>query len=255
MLNTVYTDKEKEQFSELINRLWELRADLIKRGFNPPWSATRGWEYSVVINATMPKEGDKVLDIGSMNSVVPFYLKQYGAKCYAVDVVMPNENDLAYYKECGIPYKEASIMELPFEDNFFDFITSVCVLEHISPWKNNDEIVSETVRGLIEAGRVLKSGGIMAHSCDFYHPELNTFRTYTKELLERIIYRLSRNGLTLEGGDADYRLLPSPAEYYLNNSCVYENEKDREEKHYRILREGGKPGNLFTCASLILRKE
>jgi SAM-dependent methyltransferase len=258
--NTIFTEAEMAQFKNMIDELVEIRNELIRNGFNPPWSATRGWEYAKVIaGAECAKINKKdsiksILDIGSMSSVIPFYFNKHGWNAEACDVVPPNEQDLDYYKKCHIPYKEASIMALPYDDESFNAITSVCVLEHIYPWKNDFEIVEHTIEGLREAGRVLKRGGIMAHSCDYYVPEFNSFRTYHKDLLLKIIDGV-KDILKPFGKEPFNYDIPDPRQYYINNCTQYLNPVEREEKHLKVLREGNKPENLFTCALITLVKK
>jgi len=252
--NTVFRECDVMQFGGLIDEVRGLRDELVREGMNPPWSATRGWEYAKLIRECQfrpPLIGKKVLDIGSATSVMPFYLARNGCEAYATDIILPDKKDLEWYKRQGIRYKKASIFNLPADDGFFDFVFSVCVLEHIAEFKNDDDIVRETVRALKEVARVLKPGGITGHTCDFYVKDFNTYRTYHKELLYGIISELRRILIPIDVPDYD---IADPFEYYISNSTVYADPVMREEKHLKYLRKNETPGNLFTCASIILQK-
>jgi len=252
-LNGLFYEKEAEEMSSLIDGIKSLRKELIStHKFNPPWSATRGWEYGKIIHALGGLERkDKVLDVGSANSIIPFFFRRYGCETYACDIKMPKHKELKYYEQCGIDYQKASIVDLPYDDRTFDAVSSICVLEHIYPWKDDTEILRETVFAFQEIARVLRQGGITAHSCDFYIPGFNSFRTYHEELMKKLFGALRH---IFEPVDEPDYYIEDPFAYYINNNTQYGKLEERERKHLRFLREGKKPDNLFTCASIALRK-
>ncbi|KKN46994.1 hypothetical protein LCGC14_0667340 [marine sediment metagenome] len=252
-LNGLFYEAEANEMSGVIQSVIDLRKELISiYKFNPPWSVTRGWEYGKVIYALGKIEKkNKVLDIGSANSIVPFFFRRHSCEAYACDVKKPKRKELQYYKDLGIDYQKAGIVDLPYDDNFFDGICSVCTLEHIYPWKDDTEILRETIFAFQEIARVLKPGGITVHSCDFYIPGFNSFRTYHEELLKKLFKALSH---IFEPVDEPNYHIDDPFTYFINNNTQYGKPEERERKHLRFLREGKKPDNLFTCASIALRK-
>ncbi len=251
-LNGLFYEAEAEELRHVIDEVKGLRKELIDiYKFNPPWSMTRGWEYGKVIKAIPLTLGDKILDIGSSNSIIPFWYQRQDAKAYACDIKKPKRKELQYYKRLGIDYKKASMVDLPYEDNFFGGVCSVCTLEHIYPWKNDTEILRETIFAFQEIARVLMPGGVTIHSCDFYIPGFNSFRTYHEELLKKLFRALSHIFEPVD--EPDYHI-DDPFAYYINNNTQYGKPEERERKHLRFLREGKKPDNLFTCASIALRK-
>ncbi len=253
-LNGLFYEAEAEELRRNIDSVKSLRKELISiEGFNPPWSVTRGWEYGKVITALCGGIPNwKILDIGSANSIIPFWFQSAEAfTAYACDIKLPKKKELKYYEKQGIDYKKASMVDLPYEDNFFGGVCSVCTLEHIYPWKDDTEILRETIFAFQEIARVLMPGGITVHSCDFYIPGFNSFRTYHEELLKKLFKALSH--IFEPVGEPDYHI-DDPFAYYINNNTQYGKPEERERKHLRFLREGKKPDNLFTCASIALRK-
>jgi len=251
--NSVFYESDLIELKEPVEEITTLRNKLvIDQGMNMPWSVTRPWEYAKLIKASQPLiHHGSVLDIGSANSVLPFYFNDRDCMVQACDIEMPSAKELDYYKRCAIGYKRADILNLPYKKETFDYVFSVCVLEHIYPFKDDDDIVRETIRAFRKIARVLKPNGLTAHSCDFYVKDFNTFRTYHRELLSRIILGLV--GTFVPVDEPDYSIA-DPVKYYIENNTIYGKPEEREEKHLKYLREGKAPENLFTCASLVLRK-
>lgn len=251
--NGLFNEADAKELS--LDSVKALRKELIGiHKFNPPWSVTRGWEYGVVIAAlTGGIPNHRILDIGSGNSIIPFWFQSTDAfTAYACDVKMPTRKELQYYKSLGIDYKKAGMADLPYGDNFFGGVCSICTLEHIYPWKDDAEILRETVLAFQEIARVLMPGGVTIHTCDFYIPGFNSFRTYHEELLKKLFKALSHIFEPLDNY-INYHI-EDPFAYYINNNTQYGKPEEREQKHLRILREGMIPANLFTCASIALRK-
>lgn len=251
--NSVFYESDLVELKEQVEDITSLRDKLVRdTGMNMPWSMTRAWEYAKLIKASHPVvHHGTVLDIGSANSVLPFYFNDRDCIVHACDIEMPTAGELDYYRRRAIFYKRASIFDLPYDRKVFDYVFSVCVLEHIYPFKDDDDIVRETVRAMKKTAKILKPGGLTAHTCDFYVRDFNTFRTYHRELLTRILCGLV--GILEPVDEPDYNI-PDPVKYYTENSTIYGKPEDREEKHLKFLREGRSPENLFTCASLVLRK-
>ena len=127
----------------------------------------RRLEYSFVIEkmkeAIFP--GATVLDAGCGVSCMPFLWAEFGGKVTAVDFneksisLMNRMNAAEYFGEGKeISTNVCDIMQLPYQDNSFDIVTTVSVLEHL-PYPNYMLAISELYR-------VLKVGGILICTCD-----------------------------------------------------------------------------------------
>jgi len=62
-------------------------------------------------------------------------------------------------------FKKGSILELPFEDNFIETLSSLCVVEHIGLGRYGDPVDSfGSEKAIKELKRVLKVGGVILFS-------------------------------------------------------------------------------------------
>ncbi len=115
----------------------------------------------------------KILDMGcGGSSVLRFCYKNGFVNTYGIDIVI-NFSDrwrqLMYWKNNGfkLPYylQAQNITETNFENNFFDVMICLSVIEH---HVNLTEFVSE-------ASRILKTGGLLYVSTDYHDAKLKTF--------------------------------------------------------------------------------
>ena len=129
------------------------------------------WENAWVICHSQVQPKETVLDLGGASTLLSFYLASMKCRVRIID------ND---WGNCGIIYNTHYVARkmnwdiqaytrdlsqtLPFKDNFFDRVFSICVLEHLS---------CQVRRSMMrEVGRVLKDGGISALTFD-YGPDRN----------------------------------------------------------------------------------
>lgn len=84
-------------------------------------------------------------------------------------------------------FKEGSILELPFEDNAIDCISSLCVIEHIGLGRYGDPIDAfGSEKAIKELKRVLKEGGILLFSVpvdDVNKIYFNAHRAFTRDYI------------------------------------------------------------------------
>ena len=112
-----------------------------------------GWRGNAVI--PIPNYG-KALDLGCGNGKTVSTLVDSGYDVTGVDFSsVAIEQCKARFPDST--FVESSVCDLPFEDNTFDYITAVHVLEHL-----NDEELERTVS---EIGRVLKESGFVFIRC------------------------------------------------------------------------------------------
>lgn len=118
----------------------------------------------------------KVLDIGC--GVVPLcnHMSLKGHEVIALDPIKSDidfliENDMNQFHNSDVKYVHGYGEKLPFEDNSFDVVYSVSVIEHIAT--GNDLIV------LSEMLRVLKIGGRLILTTDVMPNDRMSYRKYT----------------------------------------------------------------------------
>jgi SAM-dependent methyltransferase len=163
------------------------------------WSRTR--EYPACINHI--KEGKIILDAGcGIEHSFKFYIADKAKEIYACDIedLSFDNIKLAIIKRFGeeqsklftqemynkVKFNQCDFTSLPYENNKFDYITCISVIEHI----DNDTIL----KSLSEFKRVLKSNGEILLTFD-----------YPVKKPEEIVELAIQSGLTIKG-DFNYTL-------------------------------------------------
>lgn len=134
------------------------------------------WDYPWVVESLLGKFGDlkgkKILDAGAGKGVLQFYLSKLGAEVYSLDI-----NPYKEFVEKinpGIKFTQGNFVDsfenFPYEENFFDAIISVSVLEHLLPYN-----VKQASKNF---GRALKKDGSLLITTNFF-----THRMYTDNFL------------------------------------------------------------------------
>lgn len=170
-----YLEKMKE------SKLSELGYQTFNNYINICDWVIRRQEYNFTIDvleeyASSKSDKLKVLDIGC--GVVPLcnYFSNQGHEVVAIDPIQSdiefiNKNNLNSLYGTDINYLHQYGEVLPFDDNTFDVVYSVSVLEHIPT--GNDKVV------LNEAMRVLKKGGLLVLTTDVIPNNMKKIRDYT----------------------------------------------------------------------------
>lgn len=129
----------------------------------------------------------KVLDIGC--GVVPLcnYVSLKGHDVIALDPIKSDidfliKNDMNQFYNSNVQYIHGYGEKLPFEDNSFDVVYSVSVMEHIA--SGNDLIV------LSEMLRVLKVGGKLIITTDVMPNDGISYRKYTYPFTSETLSRV-----------------------------------------------------------------
>ncbi|MFA5143516.1 MAG: class I SAM-dependent methyltransferase [Candidatus Omnitrophota bacterium] len=127
---------------------------------------TKNWENCWMIAHSGVREGKRVLDLGGASTVFAFYLASIGCDVDVVDNdwgncgTVFNTNYVAYKMGWHLKAHDIDLARrLPFPDNCFDHIFSVCVIEHLP----------SAVRAFMmsEVGRLLKPGGVAGLTTDY----------------------------------------------------------------------------------------
>ncbi|MDD5129562.1 MAG: class I SAM-dependent methyltransferase [Candidatus Omnitrophica bacterium] len=142
-------------------------------------------EIPFAINALsgIPKTS-KVLDLGCMESVLPLFLAGLGFQVTGFDFRQYP------YRVPNFNFVQGSILELPFEGEFFDAVTCVSTIEHIGIGFYSDpkDNLSSDVKGILEAKRVLKLGGLLILTVPFGRAFINAQqRIYDKQGLDKLL--------------------------------------------------------------------
>jgi len=146
---------------KLIKQAWATKSDIesipfqsiIERYNITNWS--RVWEYPFVILNSDIKESLKILDIGCRSSHHLLYLGEKHCIRYGIDI---EEAELDYVDH----FQKGNVLDIPFEDNTFDRIYCVSVLEHIEDIPPIEVIK----RSLKEMERVARPGALIVVTVD-----------------------------------------------------------------------------------------
>jgi 2-polyprenyl-3-methyl-5-hydroxy-6-metoxy-1,4-benzoquinol methylase len=181
------------------------------------WDAYRKWEYSMALTFTDPKSGQFVLDVGSANSVLAWYLASKGVSVLGVDLLpectqKANENNEKYFKYPNIKF---ACMDVKDVEGEFDYIYSICVFEHFMEifrqnkigkyqnfWQNKptEEEWGYEKSILEKQTQILKPGGILVTSFDMNNNNHCAYLRNRQDIINRII---KPSKLELIGGDLD----------------------------------------------------
>lgn len=131
----------------------------------------RLWEYVSLIelvglcnhtNSLVKNKSLNILDCGGCSSAIDFFLAEKGFQVCSIDLdefLIFNGNYIAKAKQLPLKNMKADMTQLPFENNSFDIVFSISVLEHID----------KKLRGLAiqEMERVVKPGGFIFNTFDY----------------------------------------------------------------------------------------
>lgn len=141
-------------------------ASFVDRLYSEEKERKNSWENAWVFIHSEVKPEHKVLDIGGASTAFNFYLASVGCSVRIIDNdwnncgIVYNANHVARQMNWDLKaYNKDAEKRLPFDDNSFDRVFSICVIEHLT---------SEGRRQLFkEIGRVLKPGGIVGLTTDY----------------------------------------------------------------------------------------
>lgn len=134
-------------------------------------------EFPLVYNLLQLEPGMKVLDAGSRTSVFPLFITQHNdVEMHATD--LDPEIDGLSQLAAKLPnpkgklvVKQADLRKLPYDDNTFDRITVISVIEHV-PDPGDTE-------GARDLARVLKPGGKLIITVPFGMTDRDFFMNQT----------------------------------------------------------------------------
>ncbi|HDG98742.1 MAG TPA: class I SAM-dependent methyltransferase [Desulfobacterales bacterium] len=215
----------------------------------------RQLEYSFILRNCLPllKKGLRTLDVGCGVTPLPIFFAQQGCEAYGIDSdcaiiqLLQSNVEKIYHTKVHYSCQNATCMN--FEDENFDLITCVSVLEHLESGKDT-EAVQEMLR-------VLKPGGRLLLTVDFRPAFLQNrpkrlirkvVRGFQLVLSLRIAELYSRLRSPIIGcytiADINYRLIQPFRKYYIRKEL-----QDSEEISLPMIRQFWNnhwyPGCLF----------
>lgn len=157
-----------------------LTSELILRS-NQLWMP-RCWEYPWAILNSHLEPDTKILDIGSGWSLFPLYLAQKGwdVDCMdtdkrIVDIFAPLLSRILQVK---VNYSVGDVLQIPSNDNSYDCVFCISVLEHLEEEVENNIIINKHRNSLDRVAikeliRVIKPQGRVIITLDYGNKETN----------------------------------------------------------------------------------
>ena len=110
------------------------------------------------------KGGRRVLEVGFGSGVTFLNLSRMYDEIHGLDLSASVEDVSGLFEKKGIRthLQNGSVMSMPYEDNFFNTVLLISILEHLKP--------SELVRAFEEIRRVLKPGGQVVYGVPIERP-------------------------------------------------------------------------------------
>lgn len=139
-----------------------------------PVNYWRMLEYRLVHDELRPDSADRMLDIGSPKLYSLFLAQEYGLEIFATDIEEYFIADYGYFRsmkripESRFHLSQADGRKLTFDQNAFNKVFSISVLEHIP-----DDGDSACMR---EIARVLRPGGLFVATVPFAVTGRNEYR-------------------------------------------------------------------------------
>jgi len=177
--------KRKEKFTSDIllrsNRLWPIKY----------------WEYPWTITNSRLTRQMKILDIGSGWSLFPMYLARHGHQVDAIDIDEDQMTKispfLAKIQGAEINYRAQNVLDMDYEDETFDRVFCISVLEHIEEEEVDGKLVNYhsrnlDIKAMSEMLRVLKPSGLLLMTVDWSENPSRRRVYKLRDIHERLLY-------------------------------------------------------------------
>ena len=187
-----YLVRHKKILVSYFNYIYTTDIVLLSSGLYPIRRAEYPWAIS---NADLNRPM-KILDVGSGISLFPVYLASKGHEVFSID----NDNILmerlgpkiAPWTGVSVNYRLGDVTKLEFNENTFDRIFCISVLEHLEEEKINSKYVNYRkqnldVKAISEMLRILKPNGKLILTFD-WSENIDESRSYKLEdIYERVL--------------------------------------------------------------------
>lgn len=154
-------------------------------------------EYPWAISQAKLDGAMKILDIGSGVSLFPIYLASMGHNVSSIDnddILMKRVSPMLA-KWCGtiVRYSEGDVTKLNFDDNVFDRVFCISVLEHLEEQKVDGRYVNYRkqnldVLAIREMLRVLKPNGLLIMTFDWSENPEDPRSYRLQDIYERVLH-------------------------------------------------------------------
>ena len=179
-------------------------------GLSPHPDYSKNWDHLAALDFILKHTGadSVVLDAGADHSsrILP-WLEAYGYRhLIGINVAFPSS-----FVRGSIHYMPGDIEQAPFDDQSFDVITCMSVIEHG---------VNETAY-VHEMSRILRPGGYLITSTDYYPVPIPThgkvafgvpIRIFTKSDITRLLDSAGASGLRSDG-DIEFDCTQTPIQW------------------------------------------
>lgn len=163
------------------------------------------WEIAWVAMHGDFRPGQSVLDLGGSSSLFSFYLASKGLRVTTVDLqahLVDNANYVAKAMGWAMDNRVMDMRALALGQQF-DHVTSICVLEHLTP--------SDRKAAVAQAGACLRPGGRLSITFDYRNPARTMRIASPRDVEEQFILpsglRVRGNRVFVDAGP-DYLFQP-----------------------------------------------
>lgn len=176
----IFDESDLEKLKHYAQRLMAYDYSMFERLSDPRLKGLRAWEYGLLL-AFLKRSGDirnwNLLDVGPGRSILPAFMAEMTETVTTLDYESPLEKPTEYtqakLKESRISSHQGSMLALPFENEKFDLVTCISVIEHLDDMGEGkqtsyEEFIKRTKTGLSEMIRVIKRGGYLYLTTDAY---------------------------------------------------------------------------------------
>ncbi|MBF0239119.1 MAG: class I SAM-dependent methyltransferase [SAR324 cluster bacterium] len=180
----IFDESDLKKLRGYAHRLMAYDYSVFQRLTDQRLKGLRVWEYGLLLDFLKSSPNAQhwnVLDVGPGRSVLPAFIAEITQSVTTIDYESPLERPTEYSKakweKLKITSNQGSMLELPYENEKFDLVTCISVIEHLDDLGNGkqlpyEEFIEKTKVGLAEMARVVKKGGHLYLTTDAYIPEM-----------------------------------------------------------------------------------
>jgi ubiquinone/menaquinone biosynthesis C-methylase UbiE len=165
---------------DFIKQYWENNAKVHGSSYLASWGDNWAIELEIENISKYVHPGSNILDVGCANGFASIRQLEHNPECitgidYSGEMIKAAKASIESLNLSNISFKEADVLNLPFEDNCFDLVYTTRVVINLPNWE-------EQLKAINECLRVTKINGITLFSEAFYEPLclLNSIRAISQ---------------------------------------------------------------------------